>query len=73
MTDSLRTAIIRELERAYPGPITFRSLRSLVSDGVYTREEIQDALFRLEHEGRITEHRQKGMRRYRLSDRTTRP
>ncbi|WP_458209271.1 hypothetical protein [Haladaptatus sp. NG-SE-30] len=64
--ESTKQAIVRELERAYPGPITARSLVSLVGDDD-SREEVEEVLSELVVEQRIARRRQKGMTKYRLN------
>lgn len=68
MTASLEQAILHELERAHPAPVTRRSLRSLVANDEYTREDIHQTLAQLEAEKKITQIKEPGMIRYRLSD-----
>ncbi|WP_435156089.1 hypothetical protein [Haladaptatus sp. DFWS20] len=65
-SEPTKEAVIRELERAYPGPITERSLVSLVSDG--TRETVERSLSELVVEGRVERRREKGMTKYRLRE-----
>jgi DNA-binding transcriptional regulator PaaX len=67
MSQALRDEIVRELERAHPGTVTLRSLRSLVADGEYAREEVRDAVADLEADGRVTVIEERGLTRYRLA------
>lgn len=65
MSDDLQDAILRELERAYPAPVTLRSLRSLVASDEYTRDAIQQKLAQLIDEDQVMEIKEQGLRRYR--------
>lgn len=67
-TESMKQAILRELERAYPGAVTARSLVSLVEGD--SREAVEAALNELVGERRIARRRQKGMTKYRLRETT---
>ncbi|WP_266079623.1 hypothetical protein [Haladaptatus caseinilyticus] len=66
VSESTKQALERELERAYPGPVTGRSLVSLVADD--SRETAETALSELVVEGRVERRRKKGMTSYRLAN-----
>ncbi|WP_227377431.1 hypothetical protein [Haladaptatus halobius] len=65
-TESAKRAVVRELERAYPGPVTARSLVSLVEGD--SREAVEAALSELVVERQVARRRQKGMTKYRLRE-----
>ncbi|WP_227356661.1 hypothetical protein [Haladaptatus salinisoli] len=66
MTEATKREVVRELERAYPGPVTARSLVSLVEGE--SRKAVESALSELVVERRVDRRRQKGMTRYRLRE-----
>ncbi len=60
-----KQAVVHELERAFPGSMTGRSLVSLVDE---PREPVENALRELVVEGRVERRREKGMTKYRLNE-----
>ncbi|GAA0221950.1 hypothetical protein ACFFQF_07895 [Haladaptatus pallidirubidus] len=61
-----KRAVLEELERAYPGPVTSRSLVSLVRGD--SRDTVEGALSELVVEQRVERRREKGMTKYRLKE-----
>ncbi|WP_049969097.1 hypothetical protein [Haladaptatus cibarius] len=65
-SERTKRAVLAKLERAYPGPMTGRSLVSLVEDD--SRETVEKALSELVVEQRVERRREKGMTKYRLKE-----
>jgi DNA-binding GntR family transcriptional regulator len=68
MTTAVERAVLRELDRAHPSPVTRRSLRSLVVAADHSRSDVREALAALEGDGRIERSKESGLLRYRLVD-----
>ncbi|SIR58221.1 hypothetical protein SAMN05421858_2944 [Haladaptatus litoreus] len=65
-SEQTKRAVLSELERAYPGAMTGRSLVSLVEDD--SRETVENALSELVVEQRVERRREKGMTKYRFKE-----